>query len=624
MSLLLLLRSPAGTAWDPGTQADAIGITDSPAFVLGRGVVQADPLGLVDVPLTVGVFNIDTLADAIGVTDARAHARGLTQADPAGLTDLATLESGKAASVADPVAVTDKRAVFTYGWEVGDSPPPTAIGSTAPEQSSERAFRGSFSQKSNLNNEYEEWRGFTIEHAQRYYFRFYLNIDGASAGLYRVIQLLTSGSAHVCSIRVNTTRALGIYRADGALVGSATELAEDTWHLIEFSLTQQAVGGGTVSLKINGATIVDESATSLGTTVWERFRLGMSAATGIATASFVDEFAFDTAGWLGGSTIPEVLLESGWNRPQADPLDVTDTPTSAGVYARTQADDLGVTDNAAAGLAFDRSVPDLLAVTDAQALVATFERTVPDLLGVTDLAATVATFDRTVPDLLGVTDNAALQAIYARTVADLLGVTDALALSPAIAMVDALGLTDQALTLAVLARTQDDPLGLTDLAVPTSSGGVNIADALALTDTQAFQLAFQLSDPLGLTDAQIYELGLFRTLADALGVTDLTTAETILAAVIADSLGVTDNQAFVRGYGLAQTDQLGITDQLAITAAVVRLVADLLDLADLATPSMLGAGPPTESHPPLGGVYIAVVTGGTFDESLTGGTPFGR
>ena len=38
----------------------------------------------------------------------------------------------------------------------------------------------------------------------------------------------------------------------------------------------------------------------------------------------------------------------------------------------------------------------------------------------------------------------------------------------------------------------------------------------------------------------------------------------------------------------------------------------------------LGGGPPTESHPPLNGDVAEYARSGTFDESVTGGVPFGR
>jgi hypothetical protein len=112
----------AGTSWT-ATPGDTIAITDTVDVVAGLGVTIADPVAATDIPVTVGVFNIDTLADTAAITDARAtlQAYAPTLTDTAGVTDLAAAGLSYASALTDTAGITDQSApVGAYARVVAD------------------------------------------------------------------------------------------------------------------------------------------------------------------------------------------------------------------------------------------------------------------------------------------------------------------------------------------------------------------------------------------------------------------------------------------------------------------------------------------------------------------------
>lgn len=97
-----------GTAWDPGVQADALGITDSVGISVGRGVAVNDALGIVDAPTFVSVYD-RAVADALGITDTPTPAEGfnLSVADPLAIVDSALPVKIIPVQVDDALVITD-------------------------------------------------------------------------------------------------------------------------------------------------------------------------------------------------------------------------------------------------------------------------------------------------------------------------------------------------------------------------------------------------------------------------------------------------------------------------------------------------------------------------------------
>ena len=141
---LLVEATPASTAWNPGTRADALGVTDSLSLLATYARTVADPVALTDVPLSVAEFNVQLVGDQLGVTDVplsvvefnvqlvgdqlgvtdgtvRDSGGGLTIPDLLGVTDAQAFVATYAAALADPLGLTDARGLLAvYARTVAD------------------------------------------------------------------------------------------------------------------------------------------------------------------------------------------------------------------------------------------------------------------------------------------------------------------------------------------------------------------------------------------------------------------------------------------------------------------------------------------------------------------------
>lgn len=94
----------AGTTWDPGTQTDSVGLTDSVVFEQDK--VLTDSAGLTD---TVAIEQDKVITDSAGLTDTFALTQSKVITDSAGLTDTTATEQDKV--VTDSAGLTDAPAL---------------------------------------------------------------------------------------------------------------------------------------------------------------------------------------------------------------------------------------------------------------------------------------------------------------------------------------------------------------------------------------------------------------------------------------------------------------------------------------------------------------------------------
>lgn len=295
-------------------------------------------------------------------------------------------------------------------------------------------------------------------------------------------------------------------------------------------------------------------------------------------------------------TLTEFVAGNNWTATPADTLSLTDSITGI-VVGRTAsiADSVGVADAQTFLQAVQRVIADTAAVADNVDTVAAFFRTIAEsTLGVADNVTAGLFFERVIADTLTVSDAQDVSLGHVRSIADSLGVSDAQAMVVAYSLIvaDALGVADNAATALAAVLTLNDPLAVADT-LATAQGFVRqIAEAsLTLADNVVTVSGKEstINDTLTVNDTQSFQLGIARVVADSLNVADLATLVQAFNAVIPDTLGLADSidpQLSGTGNTLNIDDALSVADAQVLLNTVQRVIADTLTVNDALVQSL--------------------------------------
>lgn len=599
----------SGTAWDPGTQADAAGITDSVTTVHGWGVVQNDPVAGTDALASLSAY-IRAVADPVAGTDAVTTAAAM----------LRTI-AGRASVVGHNVGGT-KLADDLIGWDAGQSftidfdyfvAPGAAATSAVPlfsvstvaalDQAGTTAF-APVAMVDTLGRLRVTafWIGSNspvvltgaddgIQH------HLTLTYDGTNQRTYIDGSLVHTLAATPATFATHYSYFLGASPASSFWTSMGTADANGWVLMPSGSGVDNLVLRTGVQSPLTGEqlAITDALAAGLAFSVSPADAAGITDAV-VTAQAFVSAIS-DAAG-ITDAPSPFVV----YARAIADPIAITDAVAAGLSYAVLPADNAGITDAVATVAAYVRQVADPLAGTDAAAPVSAFNPIIADSAGITDAAAVLATYLRSVADPAGITDAAAVVqgfnvapadsagitdalasiTAYVRTVADPIAATDAVALAFTTLLADGATITDALASVAAYVRQVDDPASITDSVAAQGTGALStsLSDAIAATDATSTQAAYSrsIADTAGLTDA--LALALAQLLADAATITDTLTPAAVYVRGLADVGALTDALAATSGTLRAIADPAGITDSTARLSGYSQQVADAAALTD--------------------------------------------
>jgi hypothetical protein len=494
---IMVHPAAAGTAHDPGTRADALGITDQVDLVVGRGIVVPDTANITDAVAQDAVKQIE---EALALGDSTTAGLVVSQDvnDGAGITDSTAPLTGKEVIVNEPLRIADEayrdRVVQSgpahYYPDSSSAPWEDVIGNAdiaiTGATANQTGPLASEDTKAFLFDGFDDSGAVTLDltDANKLTIEGWIWWDAYDTNNDLAMEFTTSWDLVAGGFIVNPNKGDGVNKLQVGIHGGISGVTQGkvdkhyprpsaaAWHHVAFVGDWTETGGDRLRLYIDGSLVtedtlfVDTAGSSSATFANATLDLMSRQGTGLFGAGRWAHLAIykralgqgEIAGHHSAGIAPSTGVRFDQGKVLSDSVGVTDAPSPVVTMARTLDDPLGVTDTATPSLAAFRTVDDPLGITDSAAAVIILLTQINDSLGMTD----ARTFDRG----LGRDET--------------INLTDAVALAPSMALTEALGLTDTALTTSALVRTLADAMGVTDDELVTQ--GRSLAESMGITD----------------------------------------------------------------------------------------------------------------------------------------------
>lgn len=114
--------------------------------------------------------------------------------------------------------------------------------------------------------------------------------ENTGSGAAPVLWAIRSATSTLCWVRLNTNGTISVYRGTTLLGTSSAALSQNVYHFIECKIVLHA-STGTVTLRIDGATVLSLTGQNTGGTSWDEVRIGGTTSfTTTATEWDIDDF----------------------------------------------------------------------------------------------------------------------------------------------------------------------------------------------------------------------------------------------------------------------------------------------------------------------------------------------
>jgi hypothetical protein len=136
-------------------------------------------------------------------------------------------------------------------------------------------------------------QGTVFSTARDYFLRVYFRYDAAPSTAVFILTAQTGGSR--LGVKMETGGTLGLYDRNGSQVGlSSSVLSTGTYYRVEMKLNVPTSGNGTIGLRIDGTTVVADTAAVVGTAAPNPFEIGVPGSfTGTGMTALFDDIALN-------------------------------------------------------------------------------------------------------------------------------------------------------------------------------------------------------------------------------------------------------------------------------------------------------------------------------------------